>query len=304
MIRTDNLSYHYKHQKGIYTINLEVPEGSCFGLLGRNGAGKSTLMKLVLGLLRPASGKVCMAGQVVKSGLPTVAPLVGSLIESPPLYPHLTAQENLEVVCAYRGISKKRIQEVLKQVNLSEVAMQRVRSFSTGMKQCLGIALALLSQPRLLILDEPINGLDPEGIVMVRNLIRELHAQGVTILLSSHLLHEIEQNCDHVGILQEGRLLYAGTLRALRQKFVGLEGIWIYSPQADQAAKLLQQAGWPARCEADKIWLPLQNLAKTDQVIDYLRQHDVSIQQLLRPEVSLEDLYLRLTTQNHQRESL
>jgi len=295
MIQTRNLSFFYRKKKGIHQLNLHVPRGSCYGLLGQNGAGKTTTMKLLLGLLKADEGEVYIADQLMDSRQLHVYQRLGALIEDPPLYPYLTAYENLEITCTYRAIASPRIGEVMEMVGLSDVAQQRVGTFSTGMKQRLGMALSLLPDPELLILDEPVNGLDPEGIVTVRELIRTLHQEGKTILLSSHLLYEVEQNCDHVGILQKGRLLYSGSMDKLRQQQALPVGVWISTLQPAQARQLLSDKGYRVEKKENRLFVYLEDEAASNRVIDLLRNADIDIREVVRPKVRLEDLYLFFT---------
>lgn len=297
MIRTEDLCYAYNQKNGIHHLNLHVPNGSCFGLLGQNGAGKSTTMKLILGLMRADKGSVWIAGKEMQAGALSIYQKIGMLLEEPPLYPYLNAVENLEISCTYRAIDKNRIQEVLTMTGLEDAAEQKTAHYSTGMKQRLGIALALLPDPDLLVLDEPVNGLDPEGIVTIRRLMQQLHRQGKTILMSSHLLHEIELSCDHVGILQNGRLLYAGSLDILKQKQLAVRGLWVHCPQTEQAASLLRQAGYSVHIHQQRLLVSVGEVAESNQLIDILREAKLDIHQLIRQELSLEDLYLHYTQQ-------
>lgn len=295
MIQTRNLSFFYNKQKGIRQLDLHVPKGSCYGLLGQNGAGKTTTMKVLLGLLKADEGEVYVDGKLMQPQQLDIFHRLGALIEDPPLYPYLTAYENLEVTCTYRAITTQRIGEVLEMVGLSEVEQQRIGTFSTGMKQRLGMALALLPDPELLILDEPVNGLDPEGIVAIRRLIQELHKKGKTILLSSHLLHEVEQNCDHVGILQDGQLLFSGSMESLKNRQALPTGVWITSPQSVQAQQILDRSHFQTKLDTDRVFVHLQDEKKSNQVIDLLRAEDIDIREVTRPRTRLEDLYLYFT---------
>lgn len=298
MIQTRNLSYFYRKQQGIHQLNLMVPRGSCYGLLGQNGAGKTTTMKLLLGLLKPEKGEVFIADQQVDCHQLEIFDRLGALIEDPPLYPYLTAYQNLQITCTYRAISTQRISEVLEMVGLSEVRHQKVGTFSTGMKQRLGVALALLPDPEILLLDEPVNGLDPEGIVAIRRLIQTLHAEGKTILLSSHLLHEVEQNCDHIGILKEGHLLYSGSLQALRQQQPLPVGVWIHTEQTPEAGELLKQHHFLIEQHDGKLFVHLSHETESNHIIDLLRAARIGIRELIQPRIKLEDLYLFFTQQD------
>ena len=198
-------------QAAVDHVSLRVPEGAVYGLLGPNGAGKSTMLKMVAGMLRPTEGDILFAGRPWRRD---DLYRIGSLIENPPRYPNLTARENLRVRTTLLGIPEARIGQVLETVDLTGTGKKRAGQFSLGMKQRLGIALALLDSPRLLILDEPANGLDPIGIEELRGLIRSLPGQGITVIVSSHILAEVSHTADHVGIIVEGRLAHEGPLCA------------------------------------------------------------------------------------------
>ena len=198
-------------QAAVDGVSLHVGEGRVYGLLGPNGAGKSTTLKMVTGMLRPTSGQILVDGHPwSRNDLYSI----GSLIEQPPLYPNLTARENLLVRTTLLGIPEGRIDEVLETVDLTDTGSKRAGRFSLGMKQRLGIAIALLASPRLLILDEPTNGLDPIGIEELRGLIRSFPTRGITVIVSSHILGEVEQTADDIGIIVGGRLAYEAPLQA------------------------------------------------------------------------------------------
>lgn len=211
ILETNALMKTFKGQAAVDRVSLHVPEGAVYGLLGPNGAGKSTLLKMVCGMLRPTSGSIAFAGRPW-----TRADLdgIGALIETPPLYDNLTARENLRVRTTLLGVPESRIDEALATVDLVGTGSKRAGQFSLGMKQRLGIALALVGNPRLLILDEPTNGLDPVGIQELRALIRSFPERGITVVLSSHILGEVEHVADLVGIIVEGRLAYEAPLDA------------------------------------------------------------------------------------------
>ncbi|MFQ6865316.1 lantibiotic protection ABC transporter ATP-binding protein [Blautia sp.] len=207
IIEIKNLEKSFKHHKVIRNISMSVPEGSVYGLLGPNGAGKSTILKMLTGLLRPDSGRILFCGTPwTRKNLEET----GSLIETPPVYENLSAWENLKVRALILGETEERIKEVLEMVNLTDTGKKPAGKFSLGMKQRLGIAIALLGHPRLLILDEPVNGLDPLGIQEIRGLIRSFADQGMTVMISSHILSEIQQTADHIGILVNGKMGYEG----------------------------------------------------------------------------------------------
>ena len=210
-LRTENLVVGYDKHPLIKNVNLRVKSGEVLTLIGPNGAGKSTTLKMITGILRPTSGSIEFDGHAWKR---SDLNHIGALIEMPPLYENLTAYENLKVRTTILGLTDKRIDEVLQIVRLTETGKKRAGQFSLGMKQRLGIAVALLNNPKLLILDEPTNGLDPIGIEELRELIRSFPAKGITVILSSHILSEVQQTADHIGIIAGGVLVYEGKLNA------------------------------------------------------------------------------------------
>ena len=217
IIETHDLCKQYGNALRVAHLDLDVPEGSVYGFLGPNGAGKSTTLKMILGLVRPTAGSIRVLGKSMDSkNRLAVLRQVGSLIESPSYYGHLTGEENLRIVQTLRGVPEKNIREVLQIVRLDGQRGKKVAHYSLGMKQRLGLAAALLGFPRLLILDEPTNGLDPAGIQEMRELICSLPERfGMTVVVSSHLLSEIDQMADHVAIIREGELVFQDTLEAL-----------------------------------------------------------------------------------------
>lgn len=217
-IATQSLSYSFGHgRKVVDDLSLEVPQGVIYGFLGPNGAGKTTTIRLLTGMLLSDKENIFINGQSLKKSIPEIFKNIGTLIETPSLYMHLTAKENLSIIATLRSLERKRIHEVLDIVGLARVAHRKAGQFSLGMKQRLGIAMALLPNPQLLILDEPANGLDPQGIIEIRELLIQLNRQeGKTIFVSSHLLHEVEKTCTHIGIIHLGKLQYQGSLDALK----------------------------------------------------------------------------------------
>jgi gallidermin-class lantibiotic protection ABC transporter ATP-binding subunit len=209
ILKTNNLCKDFKKQKAVNNVSITVRENSIYGLLGPNGAGKSTTLKMITGMLRPTSGKVLFNGhEWNRKDLEHI----GALIETPPLYENLSAVENLEVRAKLLNIPKTRIDKVLKMVDLQNTGRKKAGQFSMGMKQRLGIAIALLNSPKLLILDEPTNGLDPIGIQELRSLIRSFPSKGITVILSSHILSEVQLIADDIGIISNGILGYEGQM--------------------------------------------------------------------------------------------
>lgn len=211
ILKTTDLCKNFKGQMAVDHVSLNIRRNSIYGLLGPNGAGKSTTLKMITGILKPTSGSIEFDGRPWQRGDLTQ---IGALIETPPLYENLTAYENLKVRTTMLGLPDKRIDEVLHIVRLTDTGKKRAGQFSLGMKQRLGIAIALLNNPQLLILDEPTNGLDPVGIEELRELIRSFPEKGITVILSSHILSEVQQIADHVGIIANGVLGYENELRS------------------------------------------------------------------------------------------
>ncbi len=229
IIETDSLTKGVGSQTRVNHIDLRVPEGCVYGFLGPNGAGKTTTLKLLLGLLKPTDGTITFFGQkMTGQNRLSILNHTGSLIESPSFYGHLTGLENLEIVAKMKKIPAKEISNVLQTVRLYEQKDKKVRQYSLGMKQRLGIAMALLGNPRVLILDEPTNGLDPAGIQEIREFIKNLPVlRQMTVIVSSHLLSEVEQMADMVGIINHGRLIFQGTMAALEAQGETLEDAFL-----------------------------------------------------------------------------
>lgn len=295
VIQAENICFSYN--KGLVPVvdrlSLQVPEGASFGLLGQNGAGKSTTLKLITGLLHPDVGEVRLFGSNLATTDSSLYKNMGVLIEYPPLYPHLSGYDNLKVTCLYRGIAASRIGVVLEMVGLHKAASRRISGYSTGMKQRLGVALALLPDPQLLILDEPINGMDPQGIVAMRTLMQELSRQHKTVMLSSHLLHEVALTCDHVGIMQEGKLLYQGSVAQLKKQYTSRQDVLMDTSDNAKARQLF--GTMVSKEDTSGLWLQVDGRSQISHCIDQLREAGVSVYQVTPQEDSLEKLYLRLT---------
>ena len=210
-------------------LSLNMPKSCVYGFLGPNGAGKTTTLKMILGLIKKDAGEIKMFGEDVSAkNLLALLHKTGSLIENPGGYPHLSGLENMQIIAKLKGVNETEIEKALKTVRLYEQKDKKLGAYSLGMKQRLGIAMALLGDPKLLILDEPSNGLDPAGIMEIRNLITSLPKErGMTVLISSHLLNEIEQMADYVGIIHKGQMLYQGKLSELESTGKNLEQIFL-----------------------------------------------------------------------------
>jgi ABC-2 type transport system ATP-binding protein len=223
IIQTESLNFQYsKDKKVLENISINVPKGAIYGFLGPNGAGKSTTMRLLTGIIPEQGNAIKLFNQPLQEQLPMVFSKIGSLVESPALYLHLSGIDNLKYIAKLRNIPEEKIHETLKLVDLSRDGKRKAKQYSLGMKQRLAIAMALLNEPELLLLDEPVNGLDPNGIIDIRKLLIKLNKEnGVTIFVSSHLLSEIEKMCTHVGIISKGKLRFEGTMQEL-SKAAGL----------------------------------------------------------------------------------
>ena len=295
IVQTRGLCKQYGKVLRVNRLDLQVPEGAIYGFLGPNGAGKSTTLKMILGLVHPTAGSISVFGKEVNGhNRLDMLKQVGSLIESPSYYGHLTGEENLKVIQTLRGVPEKDVYEVLEIVRLEGQRNKKAAHYSLGMKQRLGLAAALLGFPRLLILDEPTNGLDPAGIQEMRELICSLPARfGMTVLVSSHLLSEIDQMADHVGIIREGELVFQDTLETLHRH--SRHNLALRTGDNEGALKLLHQSRVPCAQEEDYILLPRLDDPDAAKLIRYLIGHGVDVLRLEERQKSLEDIFLELT---------
>ena len=296
VITTKGLCKAYGRQFAVDHLDLAVPEGCVYGFIGPNGAGKSTTMKMLLGLIHPSAGQVTLLGQPMNAqNRLALLQKTGSLIESPAGYGHLTGQENLEIVADLKGVPRKDIARVLDIVHLTGDKYRKVREYSLGMRQRLGIAQALLGSPQLLILDEPTNGLDPAGIQEMRALISGMpYACGATVLISSHLLSELEQIVGQVGILNKGRLLFQGPLRDLQRHSLGDIELRVLRPQ--KAAETLRQSGIRAEAGADGLFtLPPLRAELLAELVHTLADRGAGVVGISRRTKTLEEIFLSLT---------
>jgi ABC-2 type transport system ATP-binding protein len=296
IIKTTSLSYHYSSQeRTLSEINLRVEKGSIYGFLGPNGSGKTTTLSLLLGLLDNQEGSIEIFGQHLHSNRVGILKKIGSLIEAPSLYGHLTAKENLEVYRAVYGASKSKIEEVLNTVGLGDAGKKTVKKFSLGMKQRLSIALALLPSPDLLILDEPANGLDPAGIIELRELIKKLNREyGMTIVISSHLLAEVEKMVSHVGIILKGKMIFQGSLPDLHMFQQKGSRLFINTSDNERAYKLLQDHQ-PVR-EEEVVSVALHDINQVASINRTLTQHGLDVYLLHPKKTDLEQLFIDLTS--------
>ena len=295
IIETHDLCKQYGNALRVAHLDLNVPEGSVYGFLGPNGAGKSTTLKMILGLVRPTAGDIRVLGKKMDGGNRlAVLRQVGSLIESPSYYGHLTGEENLRIVQTLRGVPEKNIREVLQIVRLDGQRGKRVAHYSLGMKQRLGLAAALLGYPKLLILDEPTNGLDPAGIQEMRELICSLPERfGMTVVVSSHLLSEIDQMADHVAIIREGELVFQDTLEALHGR--SRHHLALRTTNNAVARAILQEKSVPCQEEGGYLILPILSDEIAAQLTRLLGARNLGVIRLEERQKSLEDIFLELT---------
>ena len=297
VIETKALCKQYGPHTAVDHVELHVPQGCVYGFIGPNGAGKSTTMKMLLGLIHPTAGRVRLLGQELteKSRLPLLRQ-TGSLIESPAGYLHLTAQENLEIVADLKGVPHKDTGRVLDIVHLTQERNRRVGQYSLGMKQRLGIAMALLGSPKLLILDEPTNGLDPAGIQEMRALIRNMPAAtGATVLISSHLLGEMEQMVEQVGIIDHGHILFEGPLTELQRHSRGNVTLRLLDPA--KAAPILRANGLTAHSDSCVVTLPPLQDALLADLVQKLAACGAGVVELTPHTKTLEEIFLSLTSE-------
>lgn len=299
IVQTNQLTKRYGADEVVRQLSLSVPEGSVYGFIGPNGAGKSTTMKMLLGLVKPTSGTVTLLGrQMDPENRLELLRQTGSLIETPACYGHLTGEENLQILADLKDVPRRDIDRVLEIVELTDSRRRKVREYSLGMRQRLGIAQALLGSPKLLILDEPTNGLDPSGIQQMRSLIRQMpRLCGATVLISSHLLGEMEQMVDQVGILNHGQLLFQGPLEDLRRHSQGDIVLRVLLP-----GKALPLLGSLAkdRPAKDTFCLSAMDEEQLAPLVGALAAAGAGVVELSRRSKTLEEIFLSLTGEEAQ----
>jgi ABC-type multidrug transport system ATPase subunit len=298
IVSTHNLSKRYGDTYRVKDVNLSVCEGDIYGFLGPNGAGKSTTLKMILGLTRPTDGKVTVFGKDLGVNRSLILSQTGSLIESPSYYGHLTGLENMRVIQRLRDVPNKNVSESLKIVRLENQKDKKVEQYSLGMKQRLGIAMGLLSFPKLLILDEPTNGLDPAGIGEIRELIKSLPQRyEMTVLISSHLLSEIEQMATTVGIINDGVMMFQGSLEALKNK--NRPAIIVKTQNNKLAHKLLLAKGFSHEEHEDA--LVFENLTdkQVAQANRSLIEANIDVLRIEEHKKNLESIFLDITGKEH-----
>ena len=289
-VTTENLTKRYGDRIVVDDLFLRIPEGCVYGFLGPNGAGKSTTMKMLLSLIEPSDGEVQILGKsMTRATRRSLLGRIGSLIEAPPGYAHLTGAENMRLIQRLLHLDDAQIEHAVQVVHLTEQMNKKVREYSLGMKQRLGIAMALARQPQLLILDEPTNGLDPAGIEEIRELMIHLASGGVTVMISSHLLAEIDRMADVLGVLSQGRLVFQGSREELFER--SIPDLLVVTPQADAAANLVRG------CRRERNGIRVQGCGQEDaaRLIVRLVQAGIPIHEVHRIQQSLEEVFMDLT---------
>ncbi|WP_026705312.1 ABC transporter ATP-binding protein [Flavobacterium soli] len=290
-----NLHKRYGYVHAVNNVSLEIQKGNVYGILGPNGSGKSTTLGIVLNVVNKTSGEFSWFDG--KMDTHEALKKVGAIIERPNFYPYMTAKENLELVCKIKGINYSKVQEKLELVGLMERKDSKFRTFSLGMKQRLAIASALLNDPEILILDEPTNGLDPQGIHQIRDIIKFIASQGTTILLASHLLDEVEKVCSHVLVLRKGQILYSGRVDGITSN----EGFFELASEDNLTLKnVVSQHPAVEKIvdENSKILVYLNNNLSATDLNRYLFERNITLNHLVKKKNSLEEQFLELT-KNH-----
>lgn len=297
VIQTQGLSFSFGNQQVVKSLSLQVPAGSIYGFLGPNGAGKTTTIKMLLNLLQSGEGSIHIFGQELQTNRISILSQIGSLIEQPAIYHHLTGKENLMNRALLLQVNEGRVDEMLKLVQLTNASHKKAGQYSLGMKQRLGIALALLNDPKLLILDEPTNGLDPNGIIEIRELLMRLVGTGKTVFISSHLLAEIEKMATHVGIINNGQLMFQGTINDLQN--ISQPLINIETDNTVDAANLLKRHNFTVTdIDNDHLYVPFTSKQQVGEINTLLVQNNITVYSINKQHKDLEKLFLDITKSN------
>lgn len=295
-LETRDLTFAFSSKENVLEgVRLRVETGSIYGFLGPNGAGKTTTLRLILGLLNNQHGEISFFGQPFRENRIKILRQVGSLIETPSLYGHLTATENLRIMQRIHQCHASQIQDVLRMVGLPGTGNKKASQFSLGMKQRLGIGIALLHNPRLLILDEPTNGLDPNGMIEVRELLKKLNQEnGITIIISSHLLAEIDKLVTDVGIINKGRMMFQGTLEELKSKQQQSVSVRLDTNDISRTVQLLADLGLKTSVDNGKIVLPAMSRERVSAINQNLVNAGIAVYEISRVNNDLESIFMDL----------
>ncbi|MDT8975133.1 ABC transporter ATP-binding protein [Paenibacillus sp. chi10] len=300
IIQTEGLTKTYSDRRAVDQLRLTIKRGDIYGFLGPNGAGKTTTIRMLLGLIRPTKGNIQIFNKNLHSHRLEILRKVGSLVEYPSYYAHLTGRDNLEAIRRIIDVPKSRIDEVLAIVRLTNDANRPVKGYSLGMKQRLGIAAAMLGSPELLILDEPTNGLDPSGILEIRELIKSLpHQHGITVLVSSHLLSEIEQMATRVGIIQHGRMVFQDSISVLQDQAQHRIRFAVSNPV--KAANLLAASGYAVEQQEGCVLMNYMPDSQVASLVDLLVHNQLSVYRVEEQRQSLEEIFLSMTGEGNNR---
>lgn len=296
LIETNALTYRFSNGEDVLNdINMRVSEGCIYGFLGPNGAGKTTTLRLILGLLKKQQGKITIFGKSFENNRVEILKQIGSLIESPSLYGHLTAFENLTLLQKIYRCPKERIQEVLNLVGLPSTNNKKVSQFSLGMKQRLSISVALLHNPSLLILDEPTNGLDPNGIIEIRELLMRLNKeQGITTVISSHLLPEMEKMVSHVGVINKGKMMFQGTLEELKSKKNESSSITFETNDNEKTIQVMSHNNLTHKNERGRVIIPSVSRIVIAKITQQLVNDGVEVYGISTSQNDLEAIFMNL----------
>jgi len=297
-ITTTNLNYTIGSKTILKDISLHVPNGSIYGYLGRNGAGKSTTIKLLLGLLQQQNDNILIQGKSLQKDRIEILSATGNLIEAPCFYTKLTVFENLKYLDIIYGKGTKRIDEVLELVDLHREKKKKTSALSMGMKQRLGIAMAIFHDPQLLILDEPLNGLDPQGIFEMRKLFQHLNDQGKTIFLSSHILSELEKTATHIGIIEGGKMIFQGTKNELLSRVE--KTVIVRVNNTEKAISVLQGVHFQvSQSDKNKISVTINDDQAFHSLLKTLIQHDLEMYEIESQNANLEQIFINLISNSH-----
>jgi len=291
ILEANNLTKSFGLRKAVNNLSLQIPDGSVYGFLGPNGSGKSTTIRIMTALISPDAGEVFINGKSIQKNGNKALSDVGALIERADFHKHLSAKTNLKMLARMDGTDFSNIQKVLDRTGLGDRANDKVKTYSQGMKQRLGIAQALMGNPKLLILDEPTNGLDPEGMKEIRDLVGELSSEGITVFISSHLLDEVQKICSHIAMINSGKLITAGKIEDLLKNSEILM-TEIHVDQTEKSINLLSEYKWIHRCDVREGVLRVSIVPnKISELVNILVQNKILVSAII-PKTSLEDIYL------------
>ena len=291
ILEANNLTKSFGLRKAVNNLSLQIPDGSVYGFLGPNGSGKSTTIRIMTALISPDAGEVFINGKSIQKNGNKALSDVGALIERADFHKHLSAKTNLKMLARMDGTDFSNIQKVLDRTGLGDRANDKVKTYSQGMKQRLGIAQALMGNPKLLILDEPTNGLDPEGMKEIRDLVGELSSEGITVFISSHLLDEVQKICSHIAMINSGKLITAGKIKDLLKNSEMLM-TEIHVDQTEKSINLLSEYKWIHRCDVREGVLRVSIVPnKISELVNILVQNKILVSAII-PKTSLEDIYL------------